>query len=125
MSHFTTIDIQIKDLNALRSACAELHLELVPNAEARGYGTNRLKGDYVIRLKGPYDVALQRQPDNTYRLVADLWEGHVEREVGTGFGRLKQLYGVHKTVREARLQGLNVRRQNLADGRIRLAIVRV
>ena len=125
MSHFSTIAIAIKDLNALRSACAELHLELVANAEARGYNTNRLKGDFVIRLKGPYDIALQRQPSGDYRLVADLWEDHVEREVGTGFGRLKQLYGVHKTVREAHHQGLNVRRQNLADGRIRLAIVRV
>lgn len=125
MSHFTTIAIQIKDLEALRAACAELHLELVADAQARGYGENRIRGEHVIRLPGPYDIALQRQPDHSYRFVADLYEGHVERQVGLGFGRLKQLYGVHKTLREARHQGLNVRRQNFADGRIRLAIARV
>lgn len=34
MSHSTTIKTQIKDINALREACKELGLELLPNAEA-------------------------------------------------------------------------------------------
>ena len=36
MSHFTTINTQIKDINALRDACKELGLEVLPDAEARG-----------------------------------------------------------------------------------------
>ena len=82
MSHFTTIKTQIKDLDALRSASTELGLTLLQNTEARGYAGNSLKGDYVLRLKGPYDIALNRQPDSSYGLTADLWAGHVEKEVG-------------------------------------------
>ena len=58
MSHFTTIKTQIKDAAALRSAVTELGLELIANAEARGYISNKTKGAFVIRLKGPYDIAV-------------------------------------------------------------------
>ena len=83
MSHFTTVTTQIKDIAALRSACGELGIEVLENAEARGYSTNTTKGDYVLRLRGPYDVALNRQPDGSYGLTTDWWDGHVEKEVGT------------------------------------------
>ena len=96
MSHFTEIKTQIKDIEALRSACQELGLTLLQNAEARGYYENKTKGDYVVQLKGPYDIALNKQTDGTYGLTADLWQGHVEKEVGQGYGTLLQLYGVHK-----------------------------
>src|SRR6266852_5622071 len=101
MSHFTTIKTQIKDIEALRSTCQEMGLTLLQNAEARGYYENKTKGDYVIRLKGPYDIALNKQPDGSFGLTADLWNGHVEQEVGPGYGKLLQLYAVHKAMREA------------------------
>ncbi|MFN7139276.1 MAG: DUF1257 domain-containing protein, partial [Limisphaerales bacterium] len=106
MSHFTTINTQIKDIGALRSACKEMGLTLLPNAEARGFAEQKLKGDYVIQLKGPYDIALQKQGDGSYGLTTDWWNGHVEKEVGKNFGRLLQLYGVHKATMEARKKGL-------------------
>jgi len=122
MSHFTSIQTQIKDPDALREACTELGLELATNAEARGYGEQRQRGDFVIRLKGPYDVALQRQPDGTFGLVADQWDGHVEQELGPNFGRLLQLYAVHKATREARKRGLSVQRTQRTDGSIKLTL---
>ncbi len=78
MSHFTEIKTQIKDIEALRLACQELGLGLVPNTEARGYYENKTKGDYVIKLKGPYDIALNKQHDGTFDLTADLWQGHAK-----------------------------------------------
>ncbi len=54
MSHFVSIQTQIRDIAALRSACSELGLELTENTKARGYGGNTRQGDYVIRLRGPY-----------------------------------------------------------------------
>jgi len=122
MSHFTTIKTQIKDIEALRTTCAELSLELLQNAEARGYGSSRQRGEFVIRLKGPYDVALNRQTNNTYGLSTDWWDGHVEKEVGSNYGRLLQLYAVHKTAREARKRGLSVQRALRTDGSIKLTI---
>jgi hypothetical protein len=122
MSHFTTINTQIKDIEALRSACGELGLSLLQDAEARGYYENTIKGDFVIRLKGPYDIALNKQKDGSFGITADLWAGHVEKEAGKSYGRLLQLYGVHKAMREARRKGLLVKRSQQQNGAIKLVI---
>jgi hypothetical protein len=43
MSHFTTIQTQIRDLDALRDACGELGLGFTANAKCCGYaGVTRL-----------------------------------------------------------------------------------
>ncbi len=123
MSHFTTIKTQIKDVAALRLACQELGLPLLEKAEARGYGQNKRQGDYVIQLGGPYDIALNRQPDGTFGLTTDWWEGHVEKEVGKDYGKLIQLYGVHKATIEARKRNLSVVRQARMDGSIKLLLM--
>ncbi len=122
MSHFTTIETQIRDIRALRKACDELGLGLHENATARGFAHNSRRGEYVIKLKGPYDIALNRTKDGTYGLITDWWAGHVAQEVGERFGRLLQLYGVHKAQIEARRKGCTTRRQTLADGSIKLLI---
>ncbi len=125
MSHFTTIKTQIKGIEALRSACNEMGLALLQNAEARGYYENKTKGDYVVQLKGPYDIALNKQPDGSFGLTSDLWQGHVEQEVGQNYGKLLQLYGVHKAIREARKKGHLVRRSQQENGAIKLVIALV
>ena len=122
MSHFTSIQTQIRDLDALADACKELGVELVPGGEARGYAGQTRKGEAVIKLKGPYDIALNQQPDGNYALTTDFWAGHVEQEVGAGFGKLMQLYGVHKAMREARKKGYLASRKALPNGAIRLTI---
>jgi len=122
MSHFTTIKTQIKDLDALRLALREMGLGLFPNAKARGYSQNKTHGDFVIRLKGIYDIALNKQPDGSYGLIADLDAGHVENEVGQNYGKLLQLYGIHKTMQEARKKGYSAMRKTQADGSIKLIL---
>lgn len=122
MSHFTTIETQVRDILALKEACRELGVELLENTSARGYNQNQHRGDLVIRLKGPYDVALNRQKDGSYGLTTDWWDGHVERELGAGYGKLLQLYGLYKAQAEARRKGLTTRRQQLGDGSIKLTI---
>ncbi|MEI6166673.1 MAG: DUF1257 domain-containing protein [bacterium] len=122
MSHFTTITTQIKDIEALKAACGELGLTLRQDVEARGYGNNRHQGDYVIVLKGPYDIAVKRQPDGSCGLTTDWWDGHVEREVGANYGKLLQLYGVWKTAMEATRKGYMVTRQGLKNGSIKVLL---
>ena len=122
MSHFTTIKTQIKDIEALRAACQELGLPLLQKTDARGFGGNKLAGDYTIQLKGPFDIAVQKQKDSSFGFTSDLWAGHVEKEVGKGYGRLLQLYAVHKATREARKKGHFVSRSTKQDGSIKLVI---
>ena len=123
MSHFTTIKTQIKDLQSLRAACGELGLPLLEKTSARGYAGTTRNGDYVIRLKGPFDIAVNQQPDATFGLTTDWWNQHVEQEVGRDYGRLLQLYGVHKASREARRKGLSVLRQPQRNGSIKLILI--
>ena len=122
MSHFVTIQTQIRDLDALRDACAELGVELLANAQARGFNGALIQADHVIRLKGPYDVAVQASPEQNLELSTDWWNGHVAAEVGPHYGRLLQLYAVHKTTREARRKRLSVRRRQEQDGSIKLIL---
>ena len=122
MSHFTEITSQIRDLESLRDACIELGLELVWIGKARGYAGQTRSGDAIIKLKGPYDIAINQQPDGTYALTTDWWNGHVEKEVGANYSRLFQLYGVHKAQREARRKGYLTTRKTLPNGAIKLTI---
>ena len=124
MSHFTTIQTQIRDLEALRDASVELGLQLLANTNCRGYaGVTRL-APHVIKLKGPYDIAVEPDKENpgSYGLTTDWWDGHVAKEVGTGYGRLLQSYGIHKTMREARTRGLRVSRKQEQDGSVLLTL---
>ena len=125
MSHFTEIKTQIRDIEALGLACSEMGLSLIPNAKARGYAKQHTHGNHVIRLKGPYDIAVNKQPYNTFGLTTDWWAGHVEKEVGKEYGRLLQLYGVHKATLEARRKGLCVQRRSQSNGNIKLVLLGV
>lgn len=87
---------------------------------ARGYYGPR-KCDAVLKLKGDYDVALDRQTDGTFALSVD-WYGGAAREVGENFKKLLQLYGVHKATLEARRRGLTVTRQAGKGGAINLIL---
>jgi hypothetical protein len=124
MSHFTTIQTQIRDLDALNEACVEMGLNLVQNANCRGYAGITRQAPNVIKLKGPYDIAVDPHPENdgTYGLTTDWWDGHAAKEVGIGYGRLLQSYGIHKTIREARSRGLRTTRRQEADGSILLTL---
>ncbi len=124
MSHFTTIQTQIRDLEALSDACVEMGFPFLQNANCRGYaGVTRL-APHVIQLKGPYDIAVEpsQENDGTYGLTTDWWDGHVAKEVGIGYGRLLQSYGIHKTMREARSRGLRVHRRQEQDGSVLLTL---
>ena len=123
MSHFTTIKTQIKDIAALRLACTELGLNLLQNADARGYGAEVRHGDFVIQLAGPYDIAVNLQADQTFGLTTDWWDGHVEGVVGKDYSKLLQLYAVHKASTEARKKGFSVLRRPQKNGEIKLILM--
>jgi hypothetical protein len=93
------------------------------NATARGYGQERRHGDFVIKLNGSYDIAVNQQPDHTFGLTTDWWNGHVEKEVGKDYAKLLQLYGVHKASIEARKKGLSILRRSQQDGSIKLILL--
>ncbi|MEF3313776.1 DUF1257 domain-containing protein [Paenibacillus sp. GYB004] len=122
MSHFSTLQTTIKNIEAVQIACKELGLELVQEGQARGYQGRAILGDYVIICKGPYDVVLNKQPDGQYTLITDWYQGHVAKEIGDGGGRLLQTYGVALATMEARKLGYSVSRQSMPDGSVKVVL---
>ena len=124
MSHFTTIQTQVRDLDALADASQEMGFLFLADAQCRGFADITRQAPHVIRLHGPYDIAVEpsKESDGTYGLTTDWWDGHVAREVGENYGRLLQTYGIHKTTREARLRGLRVNRRQEQDGSVLLTL---
>jgi hypothetical protein len=127
MSHFTNIQTEIRDLASLREACREIGVELQTapagqKVKARGYYNETLDCDAVVKLKGPYDVALTREANGSYKITADFYAGHVARELGQNCGKLIQRYGLVKATNAARLKGYGVRRVQGANGSIKLLV---
>jgi len=90
MSHFTQIKLQIKDIKILKSSVESLGYKLIENEVARGYINKQ--ADYVIRLNGPYDVAVIHKGD-AYNLEADFYQGYIEEELGHKMSKLVLEYG--------------------------------
>ena len=127
MSHLVSIEIELRDLDAVNAACREMKKTLVRAAagkkvQGRTWAGALVDCDAYIKLDGPYDLLLTRQPNGTYKPQADLWGGHVENELGKGCKRLTQLYGVCKTELAARKLGHTVARQVLKNGSINVMI---
>ncbi|MEI7912192.1 MAG: hypothetical protein WCK77_21375, partial [Verrucomicrobiota bacterium] len=72
MTNFTSIETPIRDLASLVYACVELNLNLVPGAWCRGHEGSVLQAAFVVRLRGPHDVAVDfpNEPGGTYVLTA-------------------------------------------------------
>ena len=146
MSHVVTIELEVKDLEALAKAARDLGAELVRDQKTfRWYGRwmndysadnaayrqgispkDYGKCDHIIRHpKCSYDVGLIRQSNGSYRVVADEWQaGGLASVFGQGMQKLKQRYGVAVAARTMRKQGWQVTEKAQANGDVRLVCMR-
>jgi hypothetical protein len=139
MSHVATVNVEVKDLAALKAAVKELGAEFVENVRTykwygRSVGDYPLpkgmkasdlgKCDHVIRVPGvQYEVGIVKR-GNGYVLAYDFWgpgQGLL-KAFGKDCTRLVQMYGVHKATQEARRKGLSVQRVAKKDGTVQLRI---
>jgi len=116
MSHIVTIQTEIRDLMALRSACDRMDLA-PPMHETVALFGGEVTG-YTVRL-----------PDWRYPVVCDLANGNVEYDNYEGewgerrhLDALLQSYAVEKTKIESRRKGHTCIEQQLADGSIKLTV---
>lgn len=100
MSHFTTVGVEIKDIEALNIALKEMGLNLTKNDQCRYYyGTETMP--QVIRLPGSYDCGVVKSGES-YFLKYDKYEGEVERYLGKDGIVLLQNYTRAKVELEAK-----------------------
>lgn len=131
MSHVTTINTEIKDLNALSKACEELGLELVMNQRTykwfgqfmgdaplpEGFTRKELgKCEHAIRVKGAkrdtYEVGLVKRRDGRegFTLLFDYWNDGfgLMPKIGEGAKTLTREYTLQTAMTKMRQKGFNV-----------------
>lgn len=133
MSHFTTITSQVKDIPMLRLACEEVGVQLLSGVKARGYGSQLTECEHCIRWEGsPYDVAVIKQQDGTYSLMADFYQGHVAKKLGhaqgkneveLNLGKMMQIYAKNTVLSSAYQNNMYIAGQETtADGQVVLRL---
>ena len=139
MSHITNIDLEIKELGALKQACQRLGLEFMEDQKSYSwYG--RFVGDaplpegvkvedlgqcaHAIKVPGAqYEVGVVSDRQGGYRLQWDYWRaGGLEEVLGKGAGKLKMAYGIEMTKMAARREGKSVYEIKRDNGEITLDI---
>lgn len=109
MSHVSKIELEIKDLHALKKACERLEIEFVENQRTyKWYGrlidkdsipvgmNEQMLGkcEHAIHVKQSnlgYEVGVVKQNDH-YIIVADYWDAGLKRTIGNNGCLLKQAY---------------------------------
>lgn len=130
MSHIATVDLDIKDMDALKKACEQLGLELVEGKKTyKWYGTSvgdyplpagfskedLGKCDHVIRIPGnstAYEIGVVAKRDGTpgYQLMWDFWQGGygMEKIAGKNGNNIRQQYAAQVAMKELRRNGYRV-----------------
>ncbi|MBF2080041.1 MAG: DUF1257 domain-containing protein [Synechococcales cyanobacterium T60_A2020_003] len=122
MSHFTTIQVQIKDGDVLAQALNELGYDVEPNAPVRGYQGSTTVAEYVIRQANGYDLGFRKNGE-FYELVADFWGTKINQQ--EFLNAISQRYAHAMLLKTAARDGFTIEDQEtLADGSIRVVVGR-
>lgn len=122
MSHWTTVELQIKSIDALKQACRELGLEFTDELTAVGYAGIKTEVDHNIRVRGTHYTVGVKKEGNTYSLTADFFDRTIRKAIGEDGNQLKQTYATCLAEREARKKGYSVSRQKLENGKMKLTV---
>ena len=116
MSHIVTIQVEVRDFDAIQSACRRLNLKEPVHGKAEIFQTE---------IEG----VLVELPDWIYPVVCVLETGEVKYDTYNGnwgdekhLHRFVQMYGVEKATLEARRKGYSVVEQPLDDGSVKLIV---
>ncbi len=135
MSHIVTIELEIKDLDALEAACPLLGLEFMRGQQdIRAFMEGEYRGEHgqclhAIRIRGnadAYEIGVVKNENGSYRLVFDNFCGGrgLMAAVGDDCNKLSQEYAAQVSIKQCRRQGLHVKRLQSTDGKIRLVAQR-
>jgi len=115
MSHFTRIELEFKDRDALLEAFLDLgYSNIQQGASVRGFNDQEMPADFVVRGENGYDIGLV-SAQGRFLVVAD-WMGIPGGQEAL-LSRLKQAYAERVLRRKLTSQGHSiVKRQQLPNG---------
>jgi len=124
MSHFSTIKVKIKDKELLVDALKNLGFNIIVGDQVcRGYRTNKVDVEILIRRENGYDIGFKKDKDS-YVVVADWW-GIKDIEQDKLIDNLTQMYSILVTKTELRRKGFSVSEEKLSNGTVRLVAKRL
>ena len=123
MSHFTTVETQIKDLTLLKRILKELNFVFEEAKQGqklmvKGYQGHKTEADMVIRVSKSYDIGV-RVTAKGVRFVADWWgvettAGIDEKEFTQ---KVVQQYSYYKVIEELRKKGYTLEEEETKEDR--------
>ncbi|MCL2306005.1 MAG: DUF1257 domain-containing protein [Planctomycetaceae bacterium] len=116
MSHIVTIQVEVKDFDAIKSACRRLGLKEPVHGRATIFETE-IEGVLVELPDWIYPVVcLTDTGELKYDNYNEKWgdQKHLDRFV--------QTYCIEKATLEARRKGYSVTEQTLSDGSVKLTV---
>lgn len=125
MSHITSIELEIRDLGALKAACGRLGLTFMEGQQNCLYYKGQTAScSHAIQVPGAeYEVGVVASGNGGYGLVWDPYQaGGLASVLGDNAGKLKQAYGIEKAKIEARKKGYSVYERVKDNGAITLNI---
>lgn len=138
MSHTSKIELEVKDIEALKEAAKALGMELVEKKTYKWYGTYMRdwplpagvtekdlgKCDYALRIPNDphsYEVGVVRDKadPSRFNLLFDFWAGggNLTKHVGKQGEKLMQQYPLEVARKHLRARGRRVVEERTADGR--------
>jgi len=116
MSHIVTIQVEVKDFDAIKSACHRLGLKEPVHGRATVFETE-IEGMLIELPDWIYPVVcLTETGELKYDNYNEKWgdQKHLDRFV--------QTYCIEKATLEARRKGYSVTEQTLSDGSVKLTV---
>lgn len=142
MSHVATVDVEVKDLDALEEAAKRLGMQLVRGQTTYKWWGESV-GDYPIPAgftaedlgkcehavrsdNAEYEIGVVRRRDGRpgWQLIWDFYDDTLVKVVGKDCCKLKVAYARAVATRQAIRGGFRVQEQVRPDGSIRLALSR-
>jgi hypothetical protein len=124
MSHIQTIELEIKNLTALKLTCKRLGLVWKQDQKTfTWYGRTPEKCDHAIQVpNAKYEIGVLKNGDRKgYTLQVDYYDRAVTQQIGQLGGLFKQAYTLEVGKAEAIKKGYSVREHKL-DNKIQLHI---
>jgi hypothetical protein len=124
MSHIQTIEVEITDLQALKSACKRLNLEWKQDQKTFKWYQGQSKCDHAIKVPAAtYEIGVLKNADRKgFTLQVDYYDRKVTEKIGQLGGLFKQAYALEKAKLEAIRKGYSVKEHKINERQIELRI---
>jgi hypothetical protein len=126
MSHITTVELELNNVESLRKACTDCNVEL--DVHKKRFDAFRKGMPCDMAIVGPeqnmYQVGVKRTEKGMQLLCDNFVNGNgMTNLVGVDCGKLRQRYAYHQAMNAAQVNGYTVvGEQQMADGSIQLTM---